>query len=259
VANLVANVQRSEEEFEFDVEGLGAILEKAYIGEPTARSMNAWRRKSFPPSGVGYGSGRCARRWYYEFKHDLVRIDDKGALEVANMNYGTEAHERIQKVFEDSGILIEAERALNTIGKKGLPPVKGFVDLIVNWNGEAVGEIKTTKQEAFTLLKAAGKPRGYQLIQLLIYMKILKINRGFILYENKNTGEFLIFPVIMEGENQRIADNAFEWLIEVSENDELPTRPFTKSEMACKTCPLSAHCWSDEEGTEDIPLLEVPE
>jgi len=259
VADLEVSILRDEDSF--NVKGLGKVLEQAYIGTPDPKRSGAWTRKSFPPSGVGYGSGTCPRRWFYEFHRKLIRVDDKGALEIANMNYGTEAHERIQKVFKDAGILVEAERALDTYKEPiaGVPPVKGFVDLIVDWNGLAVGEIKTTKQEAFTLLKAKGKPRGYQLIQLLIYMKILGIDRGFILYENKNTGEFLIFPVEMDEENRQVVDEAFEWMNKVAALKRLPKRPFNKSDLACKTCPLTEHCWSDTVGITKMEPLRVPE
>src|SRR5690606_13899383 len=100
------------------------------------------------------------------------------------------------------------------------PPVRGKVDLIFNWLGETVGEIKTTKQEAFTILKAEGKPRYYQVFQLFIYMMILKIRRGMMIYENNNTGEMLFFPVYLDEETEKVMAEAFEWMTTVKNNEE---------------------------------------
>ena len=252
--DLEISMPRTKEQVEFDAAGLGKLIEAAYLTrnrEPHDRS-----RKTFPPSGIGYGSGTCARRWFYEFNTPAVREDDTNAFQQSNMMWGTERHERLQELFEKTDILIETEREILSDD----PPIRGFVDLIVEWGGITVGEIKTIKQEAFTLLRASGKPRGYQLIQLLIYMNILEIDRGFFLYENKNTGELLILPVFMDEENRSIIDNAFDWMRESFKNEELPTRPFdSKSSMACKTCPFKKFCWQDADGTRDMPLLEVPE
>lgn len=253
---LEVGFQRTLEEIEFDVPLMAAELEKAYLMD--RKVDDGYNRKTFPPSGVGYGSGVCPRRWYYEFNEEVVRQDDVNVLGQANMEYGKEAGERIAKLFEKSGRLIEAEKKVYIKD----PPIHGYIDVIIDWMGKkTVGEVKTTKQEAFTLLRASGIPRGYQLIQLLIYMKIEKTDQGFMLYENKNTGEILIMPVFMTGEHKRIVDEAFEWFKMVWENKELPLRPFSKGSMECKYCPFKAHCWSPKEdsGSVDLGVLEVPE
>lgn len=252
---LEVGFQRTLEEIEFDVPLMSLELEKAYLS--VRKEDDGYNRKTFPPSGVGYGSGVCPRRWYYEFNEDVIRADDTDALGQANMEYGKEAGARIAKLFETADLLVEAEKKVYI--KE--PPIHGYIDLIIEWQGKkTVGEVKTTKQEAFTLLKASGIPRGYQLIQLLIYMKIEECDQGFMLYENKNTGEMLIMPVFMTGEHKRIVDEAFEWFQKVWENKELPLRPFTKGSKECKYCPFKAHCWDPKEdsGTIKLPTLEVP-
>lgn len=255
---LEVSIPLQEEYFEFDVEGLGDVLEKAYL---ELGYKNTGRAKvSFAPSSLGYGSGKCPRNWFYKLTGGVDQKDDVDALQISNMQNGTETHERIQKVFELAGILIEAEREINTMEDDSLPPIRGFVDLIVDWNGEAVGEIKTTKQEAFTLRKAEGKPLDYHLIQLLIYMLVLKIDRGFILYENKNTGEWLIFPVKMTPENRDIVEGAFAWMIQTYEAykaGKLPVRPFARGSKECLYCPFKKHCWKDEVGKIDLPILQI--
>jgi CRISPR/Cas system-associated exonuclease Cas4 (RecB family) len=253
---LEVGFQRTLEEIEFDIPTMAKMIEEAYLSEE--KEDDGYNRKTFPPSGVGYGSGVCPRRWYYEFNSDVVRDDEVEILNRIAMDYGTESGERIAEQFKRSGILIDDE--VDAISEN--PPIKGRIDLIVNWHDEeTIGEVKTTKQEAFTLLKAAGIPKGYHLIQLLIYMKIRKAKQGFMLYENRNTGEILIMPVFMTGEYKRIVDEAFEWFEKVYQNKELPVRPFTKGSIECKYCPFKAHCWNPKEdsGTVTIGCLEVPE
>lgn len=256
MSKLEVGFQRTPEDVEFDVPKMADMLEAAYLSSQKERK--AFKRKTFPPSGVGYGSGVCPRRWWYAFEGEVDPVDDVDVLGQANMDYGSEAGDRIASLFEKADLLVEAERLAQTKN----PPIKGYIDIVAEWRGKkTIGEVKTTKQEAFTLLKASGIPRGYQLIQLLIYMKIEEADQGFMLYENKNTGEILIMPVFMTNENKRIVDEAFEWFQLVWDNKELPVRPFAKSSFECRYCPFKKHCWEvkDDTGTVELPVLEVPE
>lgn len=259
MSDLEVGLHRTVEEFQFDIDGLMEVLESAYLKDRNRVDDDAWNRKTYPPSGVGYepGGGLCPRRWYYEFHGNFVRDNERRSIELVSMDRGNESHERIQKWFEDSGILIEAEREIELDS----PPIKGKVDLVFEWQGRTVvGEIKTTKQEAFTILKAENKPRTYQLFQLLMYMFILGHRDGLMLYENNNTGEMLLFPVYMTDEMLEAVEHAFDWMVTVKDNEELPTRPYKNksSGKGCKYCPFRDDCWKDEPGTVTLPLLELP-
>lgn len=258
MSKLEVSIPLTEEYFDFDIEGLGNVLEEAYMGLRSEPTGNA--KISFAPSALGYGSGKCPRNWYYKLTGGVPQKDDTDVLQISNMENGTETHARIQKVFEKAGILIEAERSLDTTEDPSLPPIRGNVDLIIDWNGHAVGEIKTTKQEAFTQRRAENKPLDYHLIQLLVYMLILKIRRGFILYENKNTGEWLIFPVQMTPENRGIVEGAFDWMkqtLQAHKDGKLPFRPFARTSKECTYCPFKKHCWKGEVGVIDLPILQI--
>ena len=50
-------------------------------------------------------------------------------------------------------------------------------------------------QEGFEYRKKSRKAKSGHLIQLLIYMKILKKAKGVLIYENKNNHELLTIPV----------------------------------------------------------------
>jgi len=227
-------------------------------------------KKSFAPSGLGYGSGKCPRYWYKAF-HGANFVYKNTARERANMDSGTAAGSRIAKLFEKAGILNDAE--FKVICED--PPIFGFGDLAVTWQGEQmIGEVKTTRHESFQTRAATMKPPGYQLIQLLIYMWVFKKEKGFFVIEDKNTHELVILPVKMTDKNKKIVEDTIEWMRMVkrhSDADELPKRPFTKSSPECKSCPLFDECWegytkktAKREGSDpapgvvDLPPLTVP-
>lgn len=242
----------------FDHIEFGKMLENAYIS--TARDGKDTKKSTFSPSTVGYGHGNCARYWFIAFNGaDFDETKDPTAI--ANMLNGTYAHDRIQKIMEKTGVLKETEKEI----RYDDPPIRGFVDAILEWEGkEVVGEIKTTKMETFDLKAAANKPSGNHNIQILMYMKVLEIDEGFVMYENKNTQEILIIPVAMNESNRELIDRVFEWLREVYAaytNDTLPERGFAKSSYPCKGCPVKAKCWKelkDEEGVISIETLVIP-
>lgn len=241
---------------QFDLQKFAEKIDAAYLED--RREPHDRPKKSFAPSGIGYGPGTCARRWYYDLNGGVVREDSTDAMGVANMAYGTEAHERIQKLFEKTGDLVEAERKVISED----PPIFGFADLVIKWQGqEVVGEIKTTTQESFVSKSAKNTGAGYHLLQVLIYMKVLGLEKGFLLYENKNTQQLLLLPVTWNKDNTKLINDTFEWMREVydnAKNGELPNRPYTQKSPACKACPFFTHCWNDAEGTKVIKKLVVP-
>lgn len=244
----------------FNVNEMAKVLEQAYLDmgrEPSDR-----QKKSFAPSGIGYGSGTCARKWFYDFNGGIVREDSADAVGVANMAYGTEAHERIQKVFEKADLLVEAEREVSTLDQEGEPPILGYADLIINWQGEeVVGEIKTTSQESYVSKKQKSAPAGYHLLQVLIYMKVFGLDKGFIIYENKNQQTLFIVPVVWNEQTTKLIDDTWAWMLQVRANWEegkLPKRPFTQKSLPCKGCAFYTHCWEDAVGEVDLPILSVP-
>lgn len=241
----------------FDANELAALLEAAYLQQ--RRPNKHTQKKTFSPSTIGYGHGTCPRYWFLAFTGGMY-IDNVDALGVANMANGTQAHERIEKLFDISGIRIGNEIEI----LHDDPPIRGFADVDINWHGEEViGEVKTTRSEAFLVRQATMKPSPNHLFQILTYMKVKNRRLGFLLYENKNSQEFLIIPVEMNETNTKIIDEAFEWMRNVYKtytDGTPPERPLTKRSKICKACPFYEWCWSDEspEGVIDIPVMEVP-
>lgn len=253
----------------FEVDKLEAVLEEA---SARVGSRNGFlTKKSFSPSSFyDKSNGVCPRYWYLAF-HGANFVYNATAKQRANMDAGTAAGERIANLFKEAGLLRAAEvKVINAD-----PPIFGYMDLAVTWQGEEmVGEVKTTKTESFQTRASTMKPPGYQLIQLLIYMYVYKKEKGFFVIEDKNTHELLILPIKMTDENRALVERVFDWMRTVkkaSDDDQLPTRPFTPKSVNCKSCPVREDCWAGYErqtakrtgadpapGVITIEPLEVP-
>lgn len=237
-----------------DPAALSEFMEEQYLKSNRTKFT---QKQTFSPSTIGYGHGTCARYWYMAFT-GAEFVDKNDALGIANMSNGSSVHERLQKLFRESGILVDEEVEV----KLSDPPVRGFIDIMIRWNGEVVpGEIKSARQEAFIYRQTTMKPSANHLIQLLIYLKATGKPEGFLYYENKNSQEFLVIPVQMNEKNEALLEDVFNWMREVYRNYEsggLPIRPFRKNNKICKACPLFEECWNGEPGTVDISPMEVP-
>lgn len=229
-----------------------AKIESGYLAE---RGPKFTKKKTFSPSTLVYGHGACPRYWYLAFEGGVFE-DNTDAYGVANMSNGTLSHTRIQKAIKDSGILIDEEFKVVSDS----PPIYGFGDVMLDWNGEEiVGEIKTMMSEAFEYRKAKMKPKASHLMQILIYMKIMKKAKGVLIYENKNNHELLILPVEVSDHYIQWVDYAFEWMREVRaawENKMLPKKNYRSNAKVCKGCPLAKVCAVAEPGTIKIESLE---
>lgn len=244
------------EYFKYNIRELGQLLEESYTKLLEGRSLKR-PRESFAPSQLFYGAGTCPRQWYYKFKGGYDVAPEFDAKGVFNMESGTASHHRLQDLFDKAGLqkVREQEIVLE------YPPVKGFMDSMFKWQGmEIPVEVKTARQEAFFHKQATMEGAWYQILQLLLYMYILEKEVGFLFYENRNTGEWLILPIEMNEENREIIQGVIDWMKEVWDNEELPERPFTRKSKACKDCPFSEICWDqDGPGLVTIPPLKVPE
>ena len=208
-------------------------------------------KKTFAPSSIVFsgGQGVCPRFWYLAFQGgDFIYNND--GKSIANMDSGSDRHTRIEAAMEGANVLSKSEFDLTYDD----PPIYGKVDCLVKWkNEEYVGEIKTKDDEGFNYYKRSMKPSSYHVLQLLIYMKILKSKKGLIIYENKNTHDILILPVNVNQAHVDFVNYLFDWMKTVYaawENKTLPNIPFRggKQIKLCERCPLQKQCESSPVG-----------
>lgn len=256
--SIVGNLKfKKVQDGDFDPHLFAEEVEQAYLAD----SRSGFTQKTtFAPSTIGYGHGNCARYWYMAFNGAEFE-DTADAIGKANMLNGTYVHDRIQKIVQKipNNRIKEIEREI----KNEDPPIRGFADLIVDWNGEEViGEIKSANEAVYAVRQSTMSPSGHHKLQLLIYMYIENINQGFFYYENKNDNNLIIIPIKMNDANKKLVEEVFDWLREVYktyENKTLPNRAFTKSQTACKYCPVKKECWKNlDDGEVIIEAMEPP-
>jgi CRISPR/Cas system-associated exonuclease Cas4 (RecB family) len=241
----------------FDQNLFAQEIEESYLKQ--RRSDAFTQKKTFSPSSIGYGHGNCPRYWYYAFK-GAEFVETTTAQGLANMQNGSAAHDRIQKVIGSTSRPVDFEVEVSNED----PPIRGYIDGVMNWDGEEVIiEIKTAKEEVYAIRQSSMKPSGNHLLQLLIYMKIRKAAQGVFIYENKNTQELCLIPIRVSDRYIKIIDDLFEWLRETRsayENDTLPNRVSTKSTPMCKNCPVRDTCWAEkkDDGVVEIRKYEPP-
>jgi CRISPR/Cas system-associated exonuclease Cas4 (RecB family) len=140
------------------------------------------------------------------------------------------------------------------------PPIFGYGDAMINWEGEQiVGEIKTMLNEGFEYRKKTLKPKTGHLIQLLIYMKILKKSKGVLIYENKNNHELLVLPIEVTDYYRQWIDETFQWMRDVRKawtDKTLPTKNYRSNSKICKTCPIQKACEDAGTGVVKLKSLE---
>lgn len=233
-----------------------ALIEKIRSGYTINRVDKFTKKNSFAPSTIAFSHGECPRYWYLAFEGGVFE-DNADAYGGANMTAGTKSHERIQEAMGNvPDFLVDSEFKITNND----PPIFGFGDVILNWGGEELlGEIKTMPSEGFEYRKAAGKAKTGHLIQLLIYMKILKKARAVLIYENKNNHDLLIIPVEINDYYKKWVNAAFDWMKDVRqawETKTLPTKNYRSNSKICKTCPLTKVCADAGVGEIKIKSLE---
>jgi len=236
-----------------DVAGITEKIKEGYI---INRIDKHTQKKTFAPSTIAYGHGECPRYWYLAFDGQTFE-DNADAYGAANMTAGTKSHERIQSAMGNvPDFLIDSEFKITYSD----PPIFGYGDVMLNWQGEPLlGEIKTMMNEGFEYRKAHMKPKTGHLIQLLIYMKILKKAKAVLIYENKNNHELLLLPVEVNDHYRRWVDQAFDWMRTVRkawEDRTLPKKNYRSNSKICKNCPIQKACASAEVGELKINSLE---
>ena len=255
------------------VDGIISKIESGYLTKTKPRFS---KKSNFSASAITYGAGECPRYWYLAFD-GAVHYDDSTAFGVANRTNGTLGHERIQEAIEASGLLDkdmqmdplprkynkQTHPAMEFRVKLDDPPFDGYGDVMLNVDGErVVGEIKTISNEGFEYKKNSRKAKMGHLMQLLIYMRVWNVDKGVMIYENKNNHELLTLPVIMNDHFRRSVDQAFDWMKETYQSwkrQELPQKPYRSNSKICKVCPIQKACAEAGTGVIKLKPLELLE
>lgn len=239
---IVKNLAFRKNHGPLDVDKLSKIIEEAYQTYNTERER---RKTSFAPSSIGFGHGKCPRYWYIAFD-GATFVETNEPASWANMKSGIASHERLGELLQRSNLSLKGIEVEFTHDD---PPIRGYIDVIIDRAGEEViGEIKTTRTEAFRARQSKMQAPDYHLIQVLIYMYLRGAESGFFIYENKNDHQLLIMPVYMTDEHREYVERVLGWMRMVRHNWEeriLPEIPFRKNAKECKGCPVRDTCFDE--------------
>jgi len=263
-------VTNSEEDENF-VEGLPTAINAGYLVKTKTKFV---KKNNFSASGLTYGAGECPRYWTLAFDGQIT-YDNSDAIGVANRTQGSLGHARIQEAIEASGLLAQdmqmdpiprkydqqTHPALEFRVKTDDPPFDGYGDVMIDYKGERlVGEIKTIRNDEFEYRKINRRPKMAHLMQLLLYMKVWKMRKGVMIYENKNTHELLTLPVVVSEHYRAWAEEVFDWMKLVYKNwqeKQLPEIPYRSNSKICKVCPIQKACAEAGDGTIKIKPMRL--
>lgn len=222
-----------------NVDTLEGYIEKT-ITEAKKSSMFK-KKKSFSPSSFSY-YGRCPRYWSIAFNGATFE-DAPDALGIFAMEFGTKYGDELEKRLLDAGIAAQTQLSVENVD----PPIFGYLDFIgVIDEEEYVADIKTVGSSKFDKIVSTGKAPDANIIQVLLYMRILRYTSGCLIYVDRDTGRMVIVPISISEKNKAYVEYIYQWMRDVKDwadnKEELPARAFTKSNYICKMCPVSNTC-----------------
>ncbi len=158
-------------------------LEKQ-IEDALSENGNIPRGGYFQVSSIGYS---CHRLLYLHY-HGLLLPEKINGRTKRIFDHGNITQDRYEAYFKKMGYYEDKEVDANIEN----PPLHGRADFILNINDKRyIIELKTINDAEFRKLDKMAKPEHE--IQLQVYLNVLDIEKGSVLYEDKNTQEIKAF------------------------------------------------------------------
>jgi hypothetical protein len=203
------------------------------------------QRKGFVPSETN----QCARYLVYLLRGIYVPATHNSRTQRIFDN-GNEFHTRIARYLAEMGILSDVETPIYS--GIGIPvPVYGFIDGILDWQGKRVVEFKSINDFGFMAVMKMKRPKDDHYRQIQMYLACLGMESGFVIYENKNDQNILIFEVQKNEEFLLKLFAKYDKIYKQYKEGILPDRPFKSiTSKGCQYCAIKDVCWSDPEGTQ---------
>ena len=227
----------------FNVKKLEEGIAKAISDARTSSGHK--KKKSFSPSSFG-GVGLCSRYWFFAF-HGAEFSESPDPLSVFAMEFGNNYGQSLEERLVSAGVAAQRQLSISNDD----PPIFGYLDFISNIEDEdVVVDLKTVGAEKFESIRTSMKPPDAHILQVLLYMKVLKYKAGALVYINRDTGKMLTVPLCISEKNKKFIEYVFDWMRETKrwadEEPEPPARSFPPSNWVCKSCPVKETCASME-------------
>jgi len=166
--------------------------EEIWLIKSLEESLGGPQRKNregvFYPSMLG---SYCMRLLYLAYNGLLPEqvIDDNLQRIFDNGNF---LEDRMASYFTKMDILLDRE----IVAKSDNPPISGRADFLLKHEDyDTIGlELKSINDKGFEALK--NRPKREHTVQLQIYLHILQLPYGVVLYENKNNQKLKAFGML---------------------------------------------------------------
>ena len=198
-----------------------------------------WKQSgTFAPSSTS----NCARYHVYRFRgyeqRSYYSAQTKRIFEMGN-----KVEDMVEDLFNKLGILLDSQVEIKLTD----PPVKGFVDFIIDWGGPRIVECKSINEAGFMYRKMSRKPTDSHYAQVQWYMKALDHQEAYVFYYNKNTSEIL--PILVKRDEKWLAKMTKKYgiIYDAYEKGILPERPYKLGSPTCEKCDAKDYCWADSE------------
>lgn len=189
----------------------------------------------------------CIRFWWYKFNGVEIPVNHD-ARGQRIFDVGNDVEARLLGYFDGMGVLIGTQVPVPQ--RNGLPPVSGFIDAIIEWDGPVIVEIKSIKHEGFLMRKNYKKPTARHYRQIQWYLHYYELDRGIVIYECKNTQELLAFKIKRDTEFCEKQMKKYAKIYDKATQKERPNRPYKQSSDMCQYCKLLTVCWTESENNE---------
>lgn len=196
-------------------------------------------------------SGKCPRAVFFQFKKFPKKEDDP--LFLRKMHQGDHVHMRTMGVLLSLGVVkaVEVEIPQQEI-------INGRADAILSINSEPyVLEIKSVNNYKFNNLS---EPEEDHYKQIQLYMHYFKINKGIVLYENKDNQELKEFKIDYDPGLVEFVLYRMKELKKDIENNNLPKIPEQimsgPESWRCSYCSYIESCLKESEKEGDFRNME---
>ena len=199
-----------------------------------------WKQsESFAPSNTN----PCPRFAVYRMKGYQQTTNILGQTRRI-FDLGNRVEDAVGDLFKDLGVLLDSQIPLEITDPV---PIKGYIDFLIDWDGEKVVECKSINEAGFAFRSAYHKPKDEHFRQLQFYMYGMNHDSGFLFYYSKNNSAIL--PLLVKRDDEFIEStfSKYKKIYEVFKNGDLPVRPYKKTSQNCERCDAFDHCWSDKE------------
>lgn len=208
-----------------------------------------------------HGDSACARQLGYKilkYQTDEQRDDMYPVFALGDLY-----HDFIQKIFVREGIATQIEECTimydddgkwywlrqdkNKIIIKENVEIHGRLDIKFSIErSKFIADIKTISERAWNFMNSKPKEPHYAQLQLYLYhFREEKIDKGFILYINKSSGEMKEFLIQYDPEYVSMTLDNYKRLNEYIQSKGLPPRHFRSGEEVpwqCKYCNFTKTC-----------------